>query len=135
MANRKETAMTYTFKIQGRMQALNDYTKANRGKRGIFLGNRYKQFQTTEVSEQIAKDLNMPHFTKPVIISWHWIEINKKRDPDNFIFAKKFVLDGMVKAGLIARDGWSQIAGFGGETWESRPDSNGGVIVTITEVE
>ena len=125
--------MTYRFKIQGRMQALNDYTKANRGKKGIFLGNKYKQFQTNDVAEQIALDPNMPKFTKPVIVSFHWIEINKKRDPDNFIFAKKFLLDGMVKAGLIPKDGWSHIAGFGGETWESRPETNGGVIVTVQE--
>lgn len=123
----------FKFKIQGRMQALNDYTKANRGKKGIFLGNKYKQFQTQEVAEQILKQ-NPPHFTKPVIVEFHWIEINKKRDPDNFIFAKKFILDGMVKAGVIPKDGWNNIAGFGGETWEAQPDTNGGVIVTVTEV-
>jgi hypothetical protein len=123
----------YTFKIQGRMQALNDYTKANRGKKGIFMGNKYKKFQTEDVANQILKQ-NPPHLTRPVIVEFHWIEINKKRDPDNFVFAKKFILDGMVKAGLIPKDGWNNISGFGQESWEARPDTNGGVIVKVTEV-
>ena len=123
----------FKFKIQGRMQALNDYTKVNRGRSGIFLGSKYKKEQTDDVANQILAQ-NPPKFTKPVIVEFHWIEINKKRDPDNFVFAKKFVLDGMVKAGLIAKDGWSNIDSFGKETWEARPDTNGGVIVTVTEV-
>lgn len=127
--------MTYTFKIQGRMQALNDYTKVNRGKAGIFLGNQTKKAITNDVAQQIIDQGDFPHFTKPVIVRFHWIEINRRRDPDNFIFAKKFVLDGMVKAGMIPKDGWSHIAGFGGETWECRPDTHGGVIVTVEEAE
>jgi Holliday junction resolvase RusA-like endonuclease len=115
------------------MQALNDYIKENRGARGKFMGNKYKKFQTEDVAKQILKQ-NPPHFTKPVIVEFHWVEINKKRDPDNFVFAKKFVLDGMVKAGVISNDSWNNIAGFGKETWEARPETNGGVIVTVTEV-
>jgi hypothetical protein len=122
----------YKFKIQGRMQALNDYIKVNRGKRGIFLGNQTKKFVTEDIAEQISKQ-NPIHFDKPVIVEFHWVEINKKRDPDNFVFAKKFVLDGMVKAGIIDGDGWKHIDSFGKESWEARPDTNGGVIVTVTE--
>lgn len=122
--------MTYTFKVQGRMQALNDYTKANRGAKGKFYGNKMKQFQTNDVFEQIQKLGDFPKFTKPVTIEFHWVEINAKRDPDNFIFAKKFVLDGMVKAGMLSNDGMKNIAGFV-DSWEVQPETNGGVIVTI----
>lgn len=127
--------MTFTFKVQGRMQALNDYISVNRGKKGKWLGSKYKKEQTEMVVEALeAFGSDLPHFEKPVIVEFHWVEINKKRDPDNFVFAKKFILDGMVKAGLIPNDGWSNIAGFGKETWECRPETHGGVIVTVTEV-
>jgi len=41
-----------------------------------------------------------------------WYEPNKRRDPDNIAFAKKFVFDGLIQAGIIKNDGWGNIAGF-----------------------
>lgn len=123
----------YKFKIQGRMQALNDYIKDNRGAKGKFMGNKYKQFQTHDVANQIDEQGDFPTFNGLVQIEFHWIEINKKRDPDNFIFAKKFILDGMVKVGMIPNDGWKNIASFV-DTWECQPDTNGGCIVTIKDL-
>lgn len=126
---------SHTFKVRGRMQGLNDYIKDNRGNKGKFLGNQMKKFQTEEVMREVtAMGDTMPRFTKPVFITFHWIEINNKRDPDNFIFAKKFVLDGMVKIGMLPNDGMKNIVGFK-DTWEVRPETNGGVYVTVTEVD
>lgn len=128
----------YKFKIQGRMQALNDYIKDNRGAKGKFMGNKMKQAQTDDVAEQIQKfadqfyDGRVPYVSGLVRVEFHWIEINRKRDPDNFIFAKKFILDGMVKAGMLPNDGWNNIAGFV-DTWECMPETNGGCIVTVTD--
>jgi len=34
------------------------------------------------------------------------------QDPDNIAFAKKFILDGFQKGGLIAGDGWKQVTSF-----------------------
>jgi len=45
-------------------------------------------------------------------VTFIWIESNKRRDPDNVAFAKKFILDAAQKAGLIENDGHKQIAGF-----------------------
>lgn len=124
----------FKFKIQGRMQGLNDYVKDNRGAKGKFYGNKMKQAQTDDVVEQLLKLDELPEtFTRPVTVEFHWIETNARRDPDNFIFAKKFVLDGMVKAGLLPNDGMKNIAGFV-DSWEVLPDTNGGVIVTVREV-
>lgn len=120
----------YKFKIQGRMQGLNDYVKDNRGAKGKFIGNKMKQFQTNDVAEQIKALGDFPKFDEPVYVLFHWVEINSRRDPDNFIFAKKFVLDGMVKAGMLPNDGMKNIEGFQ-DTWEVDPDTNGGVIVTV----
>ena len=50
-----------------------------------------------------------------------WFEPNKKKDPDNVVFAKKYIFDGMIKSGLINNDGWRNIAGFH-DSW--RIDAN-----------
>ena len=46
---------------------------------------------------------------------------NKRCDPDNIISSKKFILDGLRKAGVIEDDGWEQIKGF---TEEWKVDKN-----------
>ena len=51
---------------------------------------------------------------------------------DNRAFAKKFILDGMVKSGLIENDNWSHVTGF---TDRFALAGANRVEVTITEVE
>lgn len=41
------------------------------------------------------------HFT------WHWP--SRKHDPDNIAFAQKYVLDGLVQAGILQGDGWKMV--------------------------
>ena len=41
-----------------------------------------------------------------------WFEPTRRRDPDNIAFAKKFIFDGLIQAGIIKGDGWKQVAGF-----------------------
>ena len=41
-----------------------------------------------------------------------WYEPNLKRDPDNISAGEKFILDGLVAAGVIPNDGQKQIAGI-----------------------
>jgi hypothetical protein len=38
-----------------------------------------------------------------------WIEPNRQRDPDNISAGKKLIFDGLVAAGILPEDGWSQI--------------------------
>jgi hypothetical protein len=45
-----------------------------------------------------------------IIITWYCK--NEKKDPDNISFAKKFICDGLVSAGVLENDGWKQIQGF-----------------------
>lgn len=50
--------------------------------------------------------------TKPVTIRFRWIEKNSRRDMDNIAFAKKFILDALVKKGVLPDDGWKWVKGF-----------------------
>lgn len=73
------------------------------------------------------------HITTPVSITFEWYEANQRRDPDNIIFAKKFVLDGMVDAKVIVKDSQKYIIGVD-ESWYVRPNKIG-LQVTIEEYE
>lgn len=59
-----------------------------------------------------------------------WREKNQRRDPDNIAASAKVVLDGLQLAGVLANDGWKEIAGWSNAFEVSdRP----GVLVTMIE--
>jgi Holliday junction resolvase RusA-like endonuclease len=45
----------------------------------------------------------MPKFNK-IDVAITWVEPNMRRDPDNITAAQKFILDGLVRAGIIKDD-------------------------------
>jgi hypothetical protein len=48
----------------------------------------------------------------PVRITYHWYCKNRRKDKSNIAFAKKFIEDGLIKAGVLKNDGWNDIEGF-----------------------
>ena len=38
-----------------------------------------------------------------------WYAKDRRTDPDNLAAGQKFILDGLVKAGVLAGDGWKQV--------------------------
>ena len=46
---------------------------------------------------------------KKVDLTFTWYCKNRKRDKDNIIAGQKFVIDGLVEAGVIENDGWRQV--------------------------
>ena len=96
--------------IPGQLPNLNDYTKACRTNR--FAGAKMKKDAEKIVSAYISQQLKGVQFTGKVRISFSWYEPNRRRDIDNVAFAKKFVLDALVSAGVLTSDGWNGVAGF-----------------------
>lgn len=93
--------MSQSFTIPGRFIGLNDYTGACR--RNRYIGAKLKREQQDMALAAIrAADL-IPMRAK-VDISFTWIEPNMRRDHDNVAFAKKFILDALVEAGIIEND-------------------------------
>lgn len=99
-----------TFTVYGRLPGLNEYTLANRSNQ--YAGATMKRKAENLVIWSIRRDLKDTKITSPVSIDFRWVEPNRKRDLDNICFAKKFILDGMVKSGLIANDNWAHVTGF-----------------------
>lgn len=117
------------FRVYGRLPGLNEYTAANRT--NAYAGATMKKKAENLVIWSIKRDLPDVRIKVPVTVDFRWIEANKKRDLDNICFAKKFVLDGMVKSGLIENDNWAHVSGFV-DHFEVGPAPM--VIVNIQEV-
>lgn len=97
------------FIIKGTLPSLNDYITACRS-------NKYSGAKMKNQAEHIiilcAKTQIRYNFKKPVIVNFLWVEPNRKRDKDNIAFAKKFIFDGLTKAGILQGDGWQYVEGF-----------------------
>ena len=114
-------------KIPLKLPSLNDYVDVCRA-------NPYK---ASKFKRDIEKDIGifisrLPRFERPVKIHFHWIEGNKKRDLDNIAFAKKFILDAMVKRGKLADDNRKCVTAF---TDTFSYAKSAAVILEIEEVE
>lgn len=106
--------------ILGELTDLNEYTRAQRGNR--YKGATVKKRNTDHVQMFANQHDPLPRRTGGYIVSFRWFVPNKRKDLDNIAFAKKFVLDGLVEAGVLPGDGWRDVAGFGGETFHVDKD-------------
>ena len=119
----------YNFFIPGRFPGLNEI---------IGEARKHKMASATQKKRytNLVADVVRLTFRKygsiqgKVWISFIWVEKDKRRDPDNFVVAKKYIIDGLVEAGLLKGDGWKHIAGLT-DTWEV---GEPGVWVSVTGV-
>lgn len=96
--------------IQGKLAGLNDYTRACRSNR--YIGAKMKADAEDIITAHIKEQIPDVHFDGTVELKFRWYEPNKKRDLDNVCFAKKFILDALVRNGTIVADGWKGVIGF-----------------------
>jgi Holliday junction resolvase RusA-like endonuclease len=97
------------FVIPGELTDLNTYINEERKFR--LKGSKIKELETRRVWAE-AKNKHLGRIQRPVAINIEWFLPNRKKDPDNIAFAKKFILDGLRDAGVLENDGWKQITGF-----------------------
>ena len=123
--------MAYRLVVEGRLPGLNEYIAAERG-------NRYKAAKLKREAQEvigyaIRTQLRGVRIRNPVAMRYLWVEPNRKRDKDNITFARKFIQDALVEAGVLRNDGWKEIEGFSDSfaVEEKRPR----IEVEITEWE
>lgn len=122
------------FTIKGKLPGLNEYTRACRGKNGDRLGAKFKR----DVEEQIGWAIKLARASKtlhavtdPVIVRIDWHESTKRRDVDNIVFAKKFILDALVHHGILADDGRKYVRQIYDTVIDNKTDF---VVVTLEEI-
>jgi Holliday junction resolvase RusA-like endonuclease len=115
-----------TCEIPLKLPSLNEYIYACRANR--FLGSKMKKGIEKEIEFFIS---DLPRFVSPVKIHFHWVEENHRRDLDNICFAKKFILDALVKFGKLKDDNRKCVTAF---TDTFSYDTQAKVILEIEEV-
>lgn len=93
--------------IDMKLPSLNEYVNVCRENR--YKAAKFKQNLESDISLFLRR---LPKFQKPVRIHFKWIESNKRRDYDNIAFAKKFILDALVKLGKLKDDNRKFVTGF-----------------------
>jgi len=118
--------------IPGVLPGLNDLLAAAKGAGGTGRGYaRLKRQWGTHVWACARNaGLHRTPFVGPVRMAFKWVERDRRRDPDNLCAGgRKIVNDSLVKAGVLANDGWRHIHSWS-DTWRVDP-KNPGVRVTI----
>lgn len=86
---------------------LNEYINAER--RNRYIAAKIKKDTTNAIYYML---LNKPKIQTPARLKFTWLIPHKRRDLDNISFAKKFILDSMVKAKIIPNDNLTHLIGF-----------------------
>lgn len=110
MATAKHSAKSlavHICEITGKLPGLNDYTLACRNNR--YAGNKMKRDAQLQISWFLHP---LPQIKRPVRIRFLWQEADHRRDPDNIAFAKKFILDELVRLKKIPNDTSRWVTGF-----------------------
>lgn len=92
--------------IPGTLPSLNEIIDAAKDHFGRYA--ELKQVNTNAVAWRATK---LPKMARIYIIC-HWYCKDRRQDPDNISAGVKFILDGLVSAGVLQNDGWRQIAGI-----------------------
>ena len=121
--------MVYKFEINNRLPSLNEYTKACRTNK--YIGAQMKESTEINIWADIKQQLKNTKISSPVKIHFTWVEENKKRDLDNICFAKKFIIDALVKSNVLKNDTQNYVIGFS-DTFIY--DKKSKVLVTIEEI-
>lgn len=94
--------------IEGKLPSLNETIQASKRHWSKYAAMKK---EWTEIVAWEAKKM-MKIRTKRNLFTLCWHMKNKRTDPDNISFAKKFILDGLVVAQIIPKDNWKYVGGF-----------------------
>lgn len=122
--------MTQAFFVPGPLPSLNEAIDVAKGYGGRGFGYAKLKQRWTNAVALYARAARI----KPVgraRFQFVWRERTKRRNPDNVASAKKYLLDGLVRAKIIKNDGWDEVAG-----WEDRWEiaDKPGVLVVIDQM-
>lgn len=118
--------MMYVAEIKLKLPSLNEYINACRSNK--YVGAKLKKDIENDIMWYLTK---LPTFDDSVKIHFHWVENNKRRDLDNVCFAKKFILDALVKSGKLQDDNRKIVTAFT-DTFSYGKEAK--VIIEISEV-
>lgn len=121
-----------TFTIKQKLPSLNDTLRYNRT--NMYMGAKFKK----EVEEVIGWSIRQALTSKtlhrvetPVIVKICWHEKTIKRDADNIQSSVKFILDALVKKGVLVDDSRKYVKQIHHEIID---DTKNYVVVELVEI-
>jgi len=103
-----------------------------RGKGGPMLYANFKREWTRQTCLYVKALRIMP--VARAFIHFEWKERHRLRDPDNIAAGgRKFILDGLVAAGVLVNDGWKHVGGWT-DRFSTVPVKEAGVVVELEEI-
>lgn len=121
---------TQAMFIEGKFPGMNEIIGAARKSR---FGSASMKKKWTRIASNAAR-AHMIKVTRPVTIDCVWIEGNRRRDLDNVAAGSKFVLDGLVDAGILPDDSQKWVKSIFHQIRTSS-DKKYGVRISITTLE
>lgn len=119
-----------TFFIAGEFPSLNEYIAAERGHRQA-AAQMKRDF--TSVAQYAVTGEEPVDLRPPMSVTFVWYRKNALTDLDNVSFGQKFVLDGMVKAGIIRDDNMNMITKLTHECMV-RPQETGVLVSFVSDL-
>lgn len=111
--------------IPMKLPSLNEYIRVCRS--NPFQASKFKKDLESDIAIYLKE---LPYFENPIKIHFYWVESNKRRDLDNVAYAKKHILDALVKAGKLKDDNRKCVYAFT-DTFEYGDETK--VILEIEE--
>jgi hypothetical protein len=122
------TATCATLWVPGPLPGLNELIAAAKGSGGRGMGYAKLKRQWTDTVFALARcaRIHKPGpFERSVLLTFDWVEQDKRRDPDNVAAGgRKLILDGLVKAGVLSGDGWKHVRSWN-DRWQTVAEVGG----------
>lgn len=97
----------FKFIIVGRLPTENQIIAAAKEHFGVY--SKMKKESTQKVVDCIKHAQNPPpQFSGTLHLRITWVSPNRRTNKDNIEAGQKFIWDGLVDAGVIPNDGWTQ---------------------------
>jgi len=98
------------FTVHGRLPQLNDVIRKTKAGFGGYSQEKKKYTKKVhlEILSQVERGVKI---RQGYGLELKWYVKNRLRDPDNIAFAVKYILDGMVAAGIVKDDGFWYLRG------------------------
>lgn len=119
-----------TGKLLNRLPGMNDIVAVSKLSKG-----RYSPYNDMKAYYEVVMSQYFRKCPKFEVVNIHitWIEPNKRRDIDNIAAGVKFIMDSLVRCGVIQNDSQKFVKGLQ-HTFDCDP-KNPRIIVEIEEVE
>ena len=119
-----------TLTIPGRLAGLNEIIKSARTHWSHGAKQKIEQEETVMWA---IKQSRLKPIARAFRMELLFVEPNDKRDPDNIVSAKKFILDALQKMGIIINDNQKYVRGWS-ERWEiATSQTPTGIYVKLIE--